>query len=291
MEVRGVHYGLSLLYSYLLPLFRVEEVHDGFLFEKAHGAGKGLVCRFRVSELVAECKTPSSVSADVIKKLLGLEKRWVFLELCSRLGFKPGECPITLLYEPLDARYVFYAVFLSRNTDYFVNTVAWTVQAVEKGLIESNSYIPREFNRLRSVIDGVFNEGLTSEEIALRLLSIPGVGVKSVTALLLHGYGNTVYAPVDRHYASYLGLAVSQPPKSYCAAQKLNCRVCPRTCPYGFASRKYGVFNGVVQSLVYVRSKLAAKRTGSFWSILVRDSGYWFDRLDSILERAREFLI
>lgn len=290
MEIRGVHYGLSLVYSYLLPLFEVTEVSGGFIFEKIHGAGRGVECRFREGGLITECRVPRGVSKKVVERLLGLEKLTLARELCRRLGLSVEMCTVSLLYEPSDARLVFYAVYLSRNTDYYVNTVRWARQVVEKGFVDSTSYVPLEFNRVKPLIDRVFSRGVNLRDIVTELLGIPGIGVKSVVALLLHGYGLTEYAPVDRHYARYLGFEPMQPPKNHCSKLKLACRLCSRRCIYGYTVRKYGVFNGFIQSLVYVHARLLGRRS-LLEKILVRDPSACLDVVEKVLTNAREFSI
>lgn len=288
MDIAGIHYGLTLLYSYLLPLFDVSEVSSGFVFEKIHGTARGLVCRFSEKNLNTTCRIPRGVDPNSTLRILGLEKHAVFTMFSARIGVSPVGVPVSLVYEPGDALYVFYSIYLSRNTDYYVNTVKWARQACVKGFVESSSYIPVEFNRLKQVIDGVFSRGLDPLDTALSLMKLRGVGVKSAMALLLHSYGLTEYAPVDRHYAGYLDVERYQPQKHYCTRWRLNCRLCPRSCPYRYAVEKYGVFNGIVQSLVYIRARLSASRRSGLEKILVRDPAKWLNLVDVVLSRAGE---
>lgn len=291
MDISGIHYGLTLLYSYLLPLFNVEEVSDGFVFEKTYGTVKGLFCRFSEKELVTTCRIPRGVDRASVLRVLGLEKQPLFTEFSDRVGVSRVKTPVTLVYEPGDVVHVFYAIYLSRNTDYYVNTIRWARQAYEEEFVTSSSYIALEFNRLKRVIDGVFEKGLDPLSTAISLMEMRGVGIKSVTALLLHGYGLTEYAPVDRHYAEYLGVERYQPQKEHCVKLRLNCKLCSRGCPYRYAVVKYGVYNGFVQSLVYIHARLSASRRSELEEVLVKDPADWLNPVEEVLNRAREFSI
>ncbi|MEM5833689.1 MAG: hypothetical protein QXF04_04075 [Candidatus Aenigmatarchaeota archaeon] len=288
LKIKGVHYGLTLLYSYMLPLFEIEETPGGFVFRKMRGLGRWLTCEFNEEELETRCIVPCEVSRESVERVLGLEKQPLFGELCVRLNLPPSYCSVTLLYEPADAKLVFYAVYLSRNTDYYVNTVKWTKQAVEHGAVESTSYIPREFNALKPRIDSVFAEYTDPAVLSVELLKLRGVGAKTVSAIMLHGYGLTEYAPVDRHYADYLGLNPRQPPKSACITSGFECSRCTRSCVYRYAVVKYGVYNGVVQSLTYIRARLKRSRRSIIEEVLVKETSWYLDIVESILEKARE---
>jgi hypothetical protein len=284
VEIRGVHFGLTLLYSYLLPLFSVEETSSGFVFRKIAGADRGLECVFRESTLETKCTAPSGVG--VSPTLLGLSKRELFQEVCRRAGLE--ECiarHVTLIYEPRDKELVLYSVFLSRSTDYYVNTVKWVRELVVRGFVESSSYLTVEFNRVRGSLRGVLERGLDPLSEATELLSISGIGVKSAKAYLLHAYGLTSHAPVDRHYASVLGVKYTQPSKKLCVKLKLDCYNCPRSCVYGYTTRLLGSLNGVVQSLSYIYGRLKSKRRSSLEETLVPDPSKYLDEVERILSR------
>lgn len=287
LEIKGIHYGLTLLYSYSLPLFEVYETGSGFVFEKVRGALKGLKCEFSEKELTTTCTIPSGASSSVLERVLGLRYRHIFQDFCNYVSVKGSPCRVTLVAEPSDSRYVFYAIYLSKNTDYYVNTVLWTKMAVDTGVVKASSYIPREFNKVKPIVDVVFQRSQSLEELVAGLLAVPGVGAKSISALLLHGYGLSMYAPVDRHYREYLGSKWKEPHKAYCAKYKLNCLACPRNCIYKYAASKYGAYNGVVQSLVYIRARLAMHRRSELEEVLVRDPSMHLEHFDKVLEAAR----
>ncbi|MEM4889813.1 MAG: hypothetical protein QXJ64_10300 [Thermosphaera sp.] len=292
MKIKYIHYGLTLLYSYYLPLFNIVETSQGFIFEKVFGVAKGLKCMFKEYELLAECNIPSHVSRNNVVKLLGLNKSSFFADICRIINMeKCVSSNITLVNGDEDAKYVFYAIYLSRNTDYYVNTIKWTKQAITDGYIDSSSYIAREFNEVKESIDKVFNNLNRPEELIIDLLSIRGVSVKSVTALMLHSYGLTNYAPIDRHYANYLRSRLKQPVKNTCIKLKLNCEVCPRDCIYKYTLKKHGVYNGVLQSLVYIYDRLRLKKRSEVEKILVKDPSIYLDKIEDLLIHARSMNI
>jgi len=284
VEIRGIHFGLTLLYSYLLPLFSVEETSGGFMFRKIAGAGKGLECVFREKDLLTNCRVISGGS--ISSSLLGLDKRALFLEVCVRA--KLPECLskyVTLIYEPLDRELVLYSVFLSRNTDYYVNTVKWVREIATRGEVSSTSYVAGEFYRVKQAFIGVIEKRLEPVSEAIELLCIRGFGVKSAKAYLLHAYGLTSHAPIDRHYASILGVKPRQPSKEFCAKLRLDCYKCTRSCVYGYTTRLLGPLNGAIQSLSYIYGRLKSKRRSSLEEILVPDPSQYLDEIEKILSR------
>lgn len=273
------------MYSYYLPLFDIYETNKGFVFEKTNGFGKGLKCSFSEINLTTECVVPSGLSEGALFKLLGLNKINVFGDLC--LVADMDECVsriITLINGEEDSRYVFYSIYLSRNTDYYANTLKWAKQAVINGYVDSSSYISREFNKLKKSIDIVFNETNNPIDLACKLLFVKNVGVKSVASLLLHAYGLTRYAPIDRHYANYLGVKGKPGYKDICIRSKMECSGCSlHSCIYRQAVSKYGTYNGVVQSLVYINARLKQTRRSEIEEILVRDPSVYMDNLEKLL--------
>jgi hypothetical protein len=279
------------MYSYYLPLFDIYETNKGFVFEKTNGLGKGLKCSFSETNLTTECVVPSSLSKEALFKLLGLNKINVFADLC--LVANMDECVskiITLINEEEDSRYVFYSIYLSRNTDYYANTLKWAKQAIINGYVDSSSYISREFNKIKKSIDIVFDETSNPIDLACKLLFIKSVGVKSVASLLLHAYGLTRYAPIDRHYANYLGVKGKLMHKNTCIRRKMECSACNlHSCIYRQAVSKYGIYNGVVQSLVYINSRLKQTRRSEIEEILVRDPSLYVDDLEKLLIKVKSY--
>jgi len=284
VEIRGVHFGLTLLYSYLLPLYSIEETSSGLIFRKIAGASKGLMCIFNEKKLETHCSVPSGVV--VSPSLLGLDRRVLFEELCRLTSTEKCISKyITLIYEPHDRELVLYSVYLSRNTDYYVNTVKWVYELVTEGSVKSSSYIIREFNRVKPALRGVLEKNLDSLSEAVELLRVRGIGVKSVKAYLLHAYGLTLHAPVDRHYASVLGVKPTQPNRQLCALRRLDCSACTLSCLYNYTTRLFGQFNGVVQSLSYIYGRLRSKRRSKLEEILVQDPSQYLDNIEKTLSR------
>lgn len=283
LRITGIHYGLTLLYSYLLPVINVVETSYGFVFGYATGAAKGLTCVFRESTLETECYASNRVDPQVVENVLGLSKWGLFRGLC---GYSTRDCVvsnITLIYEPRYRVHVAYSVYLSRNTDYYANTIRWVREALVKGVVESPSYIAREFNSVRRTIDKVLRGRSSPLREALKLLEVRGFGVKLAKAYLLHAHGMTEHAPVDRHYAKILNLKRVNPPKTHCIKQRLDCTKCDKHCPYAYTTKRFSSLNGVVQSLAYIYGKLSSKRRTALEEILVRDPHQHLDKLENTL--------
>ena len=283
MELKGIHFGLTLLYSYLLPLYSIEEINGGFVFRKVIGFSKGLECVFKESTLETKCKAP--IGVNVSQSLLGLDKRRLFREICELVGFK--DCfskHITLIYEPRDKELILYSVYLSRNTDYYINTVRWIRNLVLKESISSSSFILREFNDARMSFKSVFEENLDPLSEAVKLLNIRGIGVKSMKAYLLHAYGLTEHAPIDRHYSRILKAKPIQPNKQMCIARRLQCSECTINCLYGYTTKMLRSLNGIVQSLSYIYGRLKLKRRSALEEIIVPNPSSYIDEFEKLLE-------
>jgi hypothetical protein len=263
--IRGTDYGLSLLYSYTLPLYEVEPMDNGFVFRKNAGVCRGLECKFQRDSLEATCVIPHGCE-EYAEKLLGLDSRWGFEKLCEVVGW--GKCPansITLPYSPGDAKLILYAILLSRNTDYFTNTLRWFKELVNRGVIRNGSYIPRQVLALVPKVEALFARSRCAEDTITPLLTLRGVGVKTIAALLLHACGKTECAPVDRHYRRYLEAVFGElraPIKRLCIASAMNCTACWHMdrCFYG-ASKALGGLNGYLQSLAYLSERLSFTRS------------------------------
>ncbi len=276
MRIEGIHYGLTLMYSYLLPLFEIKETSNGFMFLKKYGVSKGLKCVFDEKSLSTICDTSSVSQPDMkhVTSLLGLEKITLFKQLSSILESHLID-EVTLIYSPLDAGSIFKIIFLSRNTDYFLNTVKWAKDLLDgKDVSETySSYIPKALKQLNEHVEDVDFTSLNSVSLR-KLLRIRNVGPKTVSALLLHGYGNTFYAPVDRHFSKLLStyFEISDPLKTYCIKYATNCFKCEHgfKCKYGISMKTFGMYNGVIQSLTYLASRLG-KKPSQLESILLKN--------------------
>ncbi|MGB9828116.1 hypothetical protein IMZ38_06025 [Thermosphaera chiliense] len=265
MKIEGIHYGLTLMYSYLLPFFEIKETSNGFIFAKKYGVLKGLKCTFHEDSLLTICdaSSVSSLEKRHITSLLGLDKTVLFKQLSS---FSEDNLigEITLMFSPLDAENIFKTILLSRNTDYFTNTIRWVKDLLEGIDISRtySSYIPKMLKQFNEHLPGIDFLSLNSNSIR-QLLEIRHIGAKTVSALLLHGYGNTLYAPVDRHFSKLLSLrfAISEPLKKYCMENAMECLNCRHglKCKYGISMKTFGDYNGVIQSISYIASRLERK--------------------------------
>ncbi|AFK51789.1 HhH-GPD family protein [Thermogladius calderae 1633] len=286
MYVKGINYGLTLYYSYLLPLFEVEEVSGGFVFVKRRGTCSGLTCRFGKQSLETACRVPRACRLDEVEMLLGLRKRPLFHELGVATNSVGVVDQVTLMYTPGDRTAVAYSIYLSQNTDYHVNTVKWVRDLLERGSIESSSYQVSAFRLIKAGVDRSTSIGDPYAE-AVSLLNVKGLGVKSAKAYLLHAYGLTEHAPVDRHYKRLLALSrdLRVPDKAWCAKVGLKCSTCPFSsrCLYGVLFNRLGAFNGVVQSLAFIAGSLERVGKDYFSRTLVGGFEYLSDLLRTVI--------
>lgn len=293
IRINDVNYGYSLYYSYLLPLFDIKPTEKGFEFKKVIGFCNEIECSFNRKEMTTLC-TVSERCLSYSRYVLGIDSGWGFNELCKMYG--GGDCiakNITLLYSPNDAKLVLYAILLSRNTDYFINTLRWFKEFVVSGDIKGGGYIARQFLEIVNHIENIFRDSIDTQKIVPRLLSTPNIGSKTVHALLLHAYGLTEYAPVDRHYAWYLskifpGIRSSSIKKNICITYELNCLFCiyRKRCAYG-VTKIFGKLNGYIQSLAYLSKRLAISRS---WleEVLVPKDHRHIRELENIVKTAIE---
>lgn len=271
MKIKGIHYGLTLLYSYLLPFFEIRETHLGFEFVKRHGALPGIKCHFHENDLLTQCEIPSNIGASnkIMHNILGLSKRRLYEQLCTMVDSYKDGClinQITLMFNPLDAKDILRVIVLSHNTDYYLNAIRWANLIFSGYSLPENlpSYIPKILARLEGKLSQLsFNS--PSRDLIRGLLSTKNIGPKTVTALLLHGYGMTQYAPVDRHFEKRLSTLANlrQPLKKYCVEYSLQCEKCliGIKCKYGVSARLFGRFNGVLQSVSYIVDRLKIRRS------------------------------
>ncbi|MEM0026937.1 MAG: hypothetical protein QXT53_03320 [Ignisphaera sp.] len=266
IEVTGIDYGYSLYYSYLLPLFEIVPTENGFIFKKVIGFCNKIECVFHRDSLKTVCEVDSNC-IEYFRHVLGINSRWGFKELCKIYGYE--DCvaeKITLLYSPRDAKLIFYAILLSRNTDYFINTLRWFKELMYTSGIR-DGYIAKQFLEIKKYVDELFNRIEDIYDLALSLLNLRYVGLKTISAFLLHAFGLTEYAPIDRHYTWYLSKALPdfksmQIRKEVCIKNKLNCFKCPyrEVCLYGIA-KIFGKLNGYIQSLAYLSRRISMVRS------------------------------
>ncbi len=264
LKISGIDYGLSLYYSYLLPMFDVKPVERGFIFRKVIGFCSGIECKFDRTTLKTICTIPNSCQ-NHYTDILGLSTNQCFKDLCKLYGNeKCIASKITLLYSPTDARNILYAILLSRNTDYFINTLKWFREFIYNGTVRSRSYVVKQFLEIKDRIEEIFTNFKNNiQQLIAELLSTKYVGLKTVSALLLHAYGLTEHAPVDRHYLIYLSkifqwFKPGTGRKSICISNMLNCLMCKyrERCIYG-VTKIFGKLNGCIQSIAYLSKRLA----------------------------------
>lgn len=266
MFLKNIDYSINLYYSYLLPLFDIYRKNHEKIFIKKYGYCSGLKCFEKNTSI--KCFIPKKCS--VYSELIGIDKKYLINKLVNYLeksGLKIRYInKFTLIHSSFDKTYVFLSIYLSRNTDYYRNTVKWIKTIINNNCIEYplkclnyiKSYQYRELLDIWKNI--VLNKTSFNEEINT-LFSLKGFGLKSINAYLLHVYGYTKYAPIDRHYYKLLnriGLNGLIPSKEYCIDYKLNCSKCRfnNNCLYNIVYNKFGLFNGIIQSINYVYSRL-----------------------------------
>lgn len=285
ITIKNINYYLSLYYSYLLPIFTIKPQ----VFVKDYGFCNGLKCIIKNN--VSECLIPDHCSYGDLEKLLGLDKYIVIEKLFTKLkkyGFKTRALKgFTLLYSPQDKFFIASSIYLSRNTDYYRNTIRWIREiASRKCYIEpinckdyTSSYQYREYleniDKLYTIIS---NKHDPIKEV-LELLKIHGFGIKSTMAYLLHTYGYLEYAPIDRYYRAFIsktGLTGAIPSKNKCIENKFKCSVCSYRdqCLYNILRNKLREYNGLLQSLIYIHGrlkKIKGKRPSSIEEILLNN--------------------
>jgi len=269
IRVKGVNYKLSLYFSYLLPTFNIVSI-DPFMFIKEYGVCKGLKCVVYGDE--TECLIPGECSGEIAECILGLNT-WSntrdFLEeqgLLNKLKFIEG---ITVMNNPFDKFIVFTCVFLSRNTDYYLNTVKWL-----KIIMDNNcfNYVDTCFQYIRSYqymqysyiiprLKNIMDRNLPIKQELHELIKLDNVGLKTINAYALHCHGDTRYAPVDRYYKLFLseiGVHGRVYGKEYCLKTGFECETCKHRfeCIYGLTRSLFGRFNGIIQSISYIYGRL-----------------------------------
>jgi len=274
IKLDHIDLGLNLAYSYILPLFNVNVLDDGIHILKAYGVCRGLECF--VNNVGTLCYIPNTCIEEHYKCILGLDKAFLVDELIRYFDLTNLDAifhRFTPIYSPGDSLFIAITIYLSRNTDYYVNTIKWVRAFIEKECFFNkmncenlfNSYQFRELMSNLDVIRVVMDSERDFVKQSVELMSIRGFGVKSAMAYILHAGGLTKYAPIDRHYLSVLektGIDASQPVKKQCIENMLLCSSCRyrRKCLYGFIQEKLGVFNGLIQSIIYVYGRVSKSK-------------------------------
>ncbi|MEM1675751.1 MAG: hypothetical protein QXX35_03965 [Desulfurococcaceae archaeon] len=271
------------------------------VFIKKYGYCVGLKCIEKDTSL--ECIIPNKCVN--YGGILGIEKKHLVYKLINNLvkyRRKNYLEKFSFIYSSLDKVFIFITIFLSRNTDYYRNTVKWIKFIIEKNCLSNpfycvdyiKSYQYRELTYLLSKTS--LSNILNGNEIR-QLLCLKGFGLKSINAYLLHTYGYTKYAPIDRYYIYLLNrisLKNSIPNKIHCLKNELNCIKCSlsNSCLYSSVYNKFGEFNGIIQSMNYVYNRLKRiidsriKITPLEEKIL----GYNYDKYIVFIEEFEEFI-
>lgn len=277
MEKIELHYidlGLNLTYSYMLPMFSIRVFNNGIRIVKVYGECRGLECI--VSGNGTVCYVPNSCSIEYFRRIVGLDKSTLVDEMVESFDLTSLNNVFQMfspIYSPGDSLLIATTIYLSRNTDYYMNTIYWVRSFLERNCFINekecrslfNSYQYRELMSCLDKFRRITTSGKDFVEQAVELMCIKGFGVKSATAYLLHAGGLTNYAPIDRHYLRILekiGLNISLPVKKQCIVNGLSCVSCryKSVCTYGFIQEKLGVFNGLIQSIIYVYGRIVKSR-------------------------------
>lgn len=269
--VRGIDYALSFYHSYLLPLFKLDYKDKKLVFTKTTGVCKGLICNYNKENLELMCRMPKECDLGDIFSLLGMksyERAWHNPLIVNRIvGYITPDCirRISIPSLPDDKKFIIATIILSMNTDYYINTLRWMKEFIRYKSISSGSYQVKLFNRLIAHLNKILDKANDPAEEAVELLSLNGIGVKTVHAYLLHTYGLTDYAPVDRYFMRFLniiGVSGRVPDKKQCLRSGLDCKSCPysTSCIYALAKRKLGSLTGIIQSLIYCLLRTRSKR-------------------------------
>lgn len=208
-------------------------------------------------------KLPSTVRSRV----------WGLVESYSNLG---------LAINPYDKELIFMSVFLSRTTDFHVNTVRWCRELVRisesvlniKPHVVSRigtSYqlkqLPQALSSYHEMVRPLESRGASFEEVKQALLSIKNVGVKTALAYILFTRPEASHVtPCDVHFISLarkLGLIdrpFTTPVKSFCI--RYTCAACSlrSKCAVSLMSMLYKNLSGWIQTVCYVHDKLYCKR-------------------------------
>lgn len=279
---KGFDLSLSLYASYTLPWFENPKPRT---FIKDYGFKLGLKLVDRRGSLTYSGCTEyeaSILSGAWFNPLEHIKAATRKGRSCAQelYGVFPG---LGMALNPWDLRAMLYSIFLSRTTDFHMNTVTWMKRLTKsarcedglKGLdprIAGSSYQLSQLAAVKPALDAVVEEvrskigPLNAEEVlrlsSVRLLNVPYVGPKTVHAFGLFCLGVMRIAPADRHLLKVslaLGLVeegVKMPEKRLCV--KFNClsdwNKCPQTnnCLTAVISREFGLLAGWFQTATYL---------------------------------------
>ncbi len=267
--------GLSLSVSFTYPLFEKR----GSSFVKTYGHRAGAKLRKEGKFLYysgcseEEALLLSGAWFNPLEVVKG-PRKWDEA-LGTLLEDFPG---LGMSVDPWDPRAIFYAIQLSRNTDYHVNTVKWMRAMAKEARNEAGmkqidprsygrSYQLRQLWEIKKELDGLLEYaefGRRDEFAALKrkLLRIKYVGPKSVHAYGLFSWGLSELVPADRHLVRFLGelgIRARLPNKALCLRHE--CWSCPSSdCVVSLLMKDLGVSAGWFQTAIYANYALKSRR-------------------------------
>ncbi len=266
----GFDMDLSLKPSFILPLFTKVGRSK---YVKLYGDSRGCIIEIKEGTLVCRGGNISRILEwtglwfDPYKYLrkLGRSERAIverLLEIYHGLRI-----PVSTSDEP----YIFIAVFLSRNTDYYRNTMKWLSKIFPyynnygklPPLVEvGGSY---QLKQLEKAFLEYKKYALSTDhdlEVLRRvMLKIPNVGPKTADAYIMYAKANTFMPPVDIHFIRFSRRLLigneefTVPLKAYCL--KYSCENCPlnRSCLSIIISKKFGFMSGWIQTVSYLHDR------------------------------------
>ncbi|MEM2223410.1 MAG: hypothetical protein QXR02_02625 [Acidilobaceae archaeon] len=280
-SVRAVWDPATLLYpSFALPMF---SIHDSIMV-KDYGVCSGL--RVKATSSGYLVSHDSVFCLNYADYILGLwfdiesalrDVRSVFREVIDYLiGYYPS---YGIAVSHLDDIIVFMSIFLSKNTNYHVNTVRWVKRILAsysdpldiihsdlEDVLASISSIqvrelPKALRYYYSVRGSIIKGG--SEDSRL-LLEYKGIGPKTLYSYILHVKLDSSYAPFDVNFEKFLlnlgfRLWSRRPDKRYC--RLYTCPTCPQSssCSIGVLRSSLGKALGWLQTVAYIHVKRACR--------------------------------
>ena len=268
---------LSLNASFVLPLF--DKHHDEYV--KFYGWSRGLKLRKETNTL--------KISHGTFREALLLSGAWfnphVEIKKTERnarnileefLGVFPG---LGVAINPWDRLAMLYTIFLSRNTDYYRNTVPWMRKILEKAKSEDKlsmvnvssigkSYQIKQLSMVKQDFEEIRKEMVEQDHslndfmnIRKRILSVKYCGPKIVHGWGLFSLGLTCLSQVDRHLliiGKSLGIISSDdkiPSKNFCINSRCfinnDCEILNKCITYKLY-KFFGDMAGWFQTAVYL---------------------------------------
>ena len=270
----------SLYPSFAYPFY---EFKDKNTILMVYGVYRNLLVRFDKSSNVIEY-TPA-YSRDVVERLTGIWfNPYEYISKLSSQAYNlaseileliPG---LGLAIDPFDQIGIFISIYLSRNTDFHINTVRWFKKIIDNARSDDeilninfksigSSYQLQQLDDIKAIIKSNINIFKYGDVVELKklILSIPYASIKTLHSFYLFARGYTIYAPVDRHLIRYLKLIgyedVIPPVKRYCIRYQCSKCIIRSRCGYYILRDKFNLMSGWIQTAIYLldRFKLINK--------------------------------